>query len=103
LGTGKEIMGRISASSGAQLTLTTTLGTTFTVNFPVDPLTTFNTQRSQYYQNMTIGLGDTIYVWYTESQGQSSTSIRADQLFRSSLILRDSNLKANPDAALQKY
>lgn len=103
LGDGKEIMGRISAHNGTSLVLTAANGNAFSVEFPVDPIETFNTQRSQYYQGVTVGKGDVVYVWYTEAPGQSSTTIQASQLYSSSLILKETDAKANPDAAPIKY
>lgn len=104
VGRGKEIMGRITAHNGKSIAVKTSSGRTFTIEFPVDPIETFNTQRSSNYQNMLVTTGDMIYAWYSEKIDQADTTVRSSQMYRSNLIIKPAqDLKSNPDAPIVKY
>jgi hypothetical protein len=94
----KDIAGRIASASGNSLILHTTSGRDFTINYPIDTITSFNTNRSANY-GFTVSVGDELYVRYSEARDAHTPIIQMSQLQSSAIIMR-----GNPKAsALTKY
>jgi len=77
----------------------TSSGRVFTINFDSDPVSEFNRDRAQYYNNKLVGLGDTILVTYTELSNQHATTIATDKIFNAVVMLEVVN-KTDP---VKKY
>lgn len=97
----KEIMGRITTFDSFSIILSTTSGRLFTIQFPLNSIAEFNTNRSPNYQGLQVTAGDMVYVSYVEPPHLSGTTVSAEQLFKSSLILKDTNPKTN--LTIEKY
>lgn len=103
-GTHKEIMGRIvELPSDKNIVIKTSSGRTISVNFPIDAVDNFNQNISSNYQGLQVGVGDMLRIDYYENTPPNIETINASQIQLSSLILKNINIKANPDAKLEKY
>ncbi len=97
----KEIMGRITAIRGKEVDIKTSSGRIFTVAFPIDAVTDFNQSRSPNYQDLKVSLGDALHVDYVKALGANGPTISAQELNRSSLLLKDHNPKTTD--LMEKY
>ncbi len=87
----KEIMGRIQSISTKSIVIKSSSGRIFTVNFPINAASNFDSVRDDY----TVEVGDMLYVAYNESPGSSSLTIEPSQLQRSVLLLNEVKVKTD--------
>lgn len=97
----KEIMGRITGIDGKTVSVKSSSGRTFVVQFPIDAVAEFNTSRSPNYQNIKVVVGDMLHIDYSKVSGADEMTIMAKELSRSSLLLTDTNPKVDP--TIKKY
>jgi hypothetical protein len=95
----KEIMGRITKINDTSVILQTTSGRLFTVNFPIDAVTSFNQAHADSTQPLQVAMGDALFVRYSEASNFHDTTITSQQLFDSALLLKGA-VKTGP---LEKY
>jgi hypothetical protein len=95
----KEIAGALTEIGSQAVKLKTSSGRVFTINFASDPVEAFNSKRSQYYENKSIKLGDTLLVRYFETANQHATTIQTSQIFNAVLMIEVIN-KTDP---IKKY
>jgi hypothetical protein len=76
----REIQLTLTSIQGAQITGTSTSGRKFSATLPVDAIEIFNTTKSSSYNNVSIGVGDTILIRYYELAHQNSTTIDANRI-----------------------
>jgi hypothetical protein len=83
----KEIAGAITAIRPHSVDIKTSSGRSFTINYPSDPVSYFNQHLSANYNNAKVEIGDSIMTWYSETKGQHNTTINAEQIHRTQLII----------------
>ncbi len=76
----REIQLKLTNVNGTQITGVSTSGRQFSVALPVDAIKTFNATRSSGYNNVIIGVGDTVLIRYYELARQNSTTISSDRV-----------------------
>lgn len=91
----------IIAHDEHSVTLKTSSGREFRVEYPVDAFTKFNTYRSQSY-GFEVAIGDYLYVSYKEAPDKNSTSVPAGHMFMSGIVMQDSP-KGQKQISAQKY
>lgn len=96
----RTLQGEIVSHTGNSLVLQTSSGRRFTLSLPYDILAQFNTHQSSGYNNIQIGIGDTLNVdYYDTNKDTHSTSLDSAHIATVTLAIDFIN-KTDP---LKKY
>jgi hypothetical protein len=85
-------MGRIINDASDTIQLKTSSGRIIAVDYPLNPVTNFNTNYAAGY-DFNIGIGDEIFVNYIGSM--TNNTIRTNQIMTSTIVLKG-NAKTGP-------